>query len=337
MGAINQTEVKPPKRLWGRIIWGFTFALSIALSAYLLINASKANNVAFGSLWFLAILPAYLCALICYLGDPDRDRPISFYWLVPPVFTGIVVLGSSVFLREGVICLIMLSPIWLCFGWLGAFLMRWRRKRPIDPGVFRSSLLLLPLFSGAVESQIPFPHDSVTLTREIVVHATLEEIWPYAVSNANINEDEGRWTFTQNIVGLPRPRATVLKGEGMGAVRTAYWGDKINFEEKITQWQPGRVLGWSFSFANSSLQDYTDRHISPNGLFLKIDNGEYTMTPLSEDVTLLTLRTRYIAKTHVNLYAELWGEILLGDIENNILAIIKHRAEVKHGHMLTQR
>ena len=54
----------------GRILAGFTLALAIALSVYILINASKANSVAFASLWFLAVLPAYLCAFICYVGDP---------------------------------------------------------------------------------------------------------------------------------------------------------------------------------------------------------------------------------------------------------------------------
>ncbi|MBB4861170.1 hypothetical protein HNO88_004524 [Novosphingobium chloroacetimidivorans] len=59
-----------------------TLALVIALSAYILISASKANNVAFASLWFLAVLPAYLCVLICYVGDPAGDKPSSFYWSV---------------------------------------------------------------------------------------------------------------------------------------------------------------------------------------------------------------------------------------------------------------
>lgn len=334
MNKNNQDEAKMPKRLWGRVIAGVTFALSIALCAYFLINASKVNSVAFGSIWFLAVLPAYLCALICYIGDPDRNRPASFYWQMPPIFVGIVVLASAFFLHEGVICLIMLSPIWIGFGWVGAFITRSWRKHPIEPGVFHSSLLLLPLLSGSVESQIPIANDHITLTREIVIHAKPTEIWPYAVSNTHINKDEGRWTFTQNIVGLPRPRASVLKGEGIGALRTAYWGDTINFDEKITLWQPAQKIGWTFSFVNSSLQNYTDKHIAPDGQFLKIDTGGYTLTPLSADTTLLTLHTSYIAKTHINLYAELWGQILLGDIENDILAIIKHRAEVMHKQML---
>ena len=87
------------------------------------------------------------------------------------------------------------------------------------------------------------------------------------------------------------------------------------------------ATGWAFVFSNSSLQDYTDRHISPDGQFLKIDTGDYTLTPLNDGTTKLTLRTNYIAKTHVNIYAQMWGEILLGDIESNILTIIKRRAE----------
>jgi hypothetical protein len=83
------------------------------------------------------------------------------------------------------------------------------------------------------------------------------------VANAHIGGDEGQWNFTQSILRLPRPRATTLRA-GRGAIRTAYWGDHINFEERITQWQPGRRLGWSFAFTNT-LQDYTDRHIAPDG------------------------------------------------------------------------
>lgn len=317
-------------RARGRIMAGFSLALVIALSVFFLISASSATKVAFGSLWFLTFLPAYLCALICYVGDRDGTRPLSFYTSVPPLFAVIVIVGSVVILREGVICLIMLAPLWLFFGWLGAYLMRRHRHSSVDPNTFRSSLVLMPLLAGTLEAQVPIAHDRFTLTRDVIIAASPEEIWPYAVTNPHIAESEGRWTFTQNILGLPRPRATTVSGAGEGAVRTAYWGDKINFEERITAWNPGRRLGWSFAFTNTSLQDYTDKHISPDGEFLKIDTGDYTLTPLGPGKTRLSLRTNYIAKTHVNPYARFWGEILLGDIQNNVLAIIKQRAEARH-------
>jgi hypothetical protein len=34
--------------------------------------------------------------------------------------------------------------------------------------------------------------------------------------------------------------------------------------------------------------------------------------------------------THVNLYARLWGELLLGDTADNILTIVKDRSEAAH-------
>jgi hypothetical protein len=315
---------------WRRIWAGFALALIIALSAYLVIDASRVNSRAFASMWFLGALPAFLCALICYVGDPDGDREAGFYWCVPVGLVGAVIIGSAVFLHEGVVCLIMLSPIWLAAGWIGAFVFRAQRRRFVNPHILRSSLLVLPLMSGAIESSLPFPYDHVTLTRHCVVNATPEEIWPYTLSNPHIGEDEGRWTFSQNIVGLPHPSATIMHGSGVGAVRTAFWGPAISFDEIITSWQPGVRLGWNFSFTNSSIQTYTDQHIAPDGQFLKIESGDYTMVKLAKSKTLLTLRTNYVAKSHVNLYAELWGEILMGDVENNILAIVKNRAEAAH-------
>ena len=169
-------------RLTKRVLSGFAIALAIALSAFLLLNASSAGNAGFASLWFLALLPALLCALICYTGDPDRNRPASFYWLVPIVLVVIVDFGSAIFLREGVICLIMLSPIWLAAGWAGAFLLRSQRKEARNRSTLQSSFLIIPLIAGLVEAQIPYPHEQVLLSRSILVHASPKEIWPYAVS-----------------------------------------------------------------------------------------------------------------------------------------------------------
>jgi len=324
----------PPKvakrSLTRRLFAGFGLALVIALSAYLLLNMSRAGSVWLASLWFLALLPALLCALICYIGDPDQTRSASFYGWVPVALVGIVDAGSAIFLHEGVICLLMLSPIWLASGWIGAFLLRAQRRRAVGRNTLHSSFLIIPLVAGVIEAQIPAPHERILLTRSLLVHATTAEIWPYAVSNRSIGSHEGRWTVTHNIIGLPRPRATAINGAGPGAVRTAYWGDHINFEERITQWAPGQRLGWTFGFTNSSMQDYTDKHISPNGQFLKIESGDYTLRRLTPELTQVTLDTRYIAMTHVNPYARLWAELLLGDTEDNILTIIKNRAEAAH-------
>ena len=318
-----------PRRPIVRVLAAFALALSIALSVYLLLNISK-GHTGVSTLWFLFVLPALLSALICYIGDRDQAWSTASYLLIPVVLVALVDAGAALVLREGVICLLMLSPIWIVGGWAGAFAVRWARQAALQRRQIESTFIILPLLAGLLEGPIPAPHEQVLLTRSVLVHATPAEIWPYAVSNPSIGADEGRWTITHDLIGVPRPRATVMQGSGVGAVRTAYWGDHVTFEEDITRWSPGRVLGWSFKFSNRSLQDYTDEHISPDGQFLKIDSGDYTLRPISAGVTQLTLNTRYIAKTHMNLYAKLWGEFLLGDVQDNILTIIKHRAEVDH-------
>jgi hypothetical protein len=313
------------RRLTFRILSGFALALAIAFSAFLLFSASRSGSVWFASLWFLALLPALLCALICYIGDPDQTRSKTFYWLVPPTLCAIVCVASIFLLHEGVICLVMLAPIWLGSGWAGAFAMRSQRQR--KGGAVESSFLIIPLVAAILEAQTPIPHETVTLTRSVLVRATPDEIWTYAVSSRDIGAHEGRWTITHNIIGMPRPKESVIVGTSVGAVRTAFWGEHVNFEERIVTWEPGRKLGWRFNFKNSSVQDYTDKHVSPDGEFLKIDSGDYILRPVSADMTELTLTTRYIAKTHVNPYAKLWGELMMGDIQDNVLTIIKDRAE----------
>ncbi|PTS90833.1 MULTISPECIES: hypothetical protein [unclassified Caulobacter] len=316
---------RPRKRLKHRVLSGFALALIIALSAFLLLSASHAGSVWFASLWFLALLPAVLCALICYIGDPDQTRSATFYWNVPLVLCALVCVASVFVLHEGVICLVMLSPVWLGSGWAGAFVMRAQRGRRVR--ALESSFLIIPLVAAMVEAQIPFPHETVTLTRSVLINAPPEAIWPYAVSSRDIDVHEGRWTVTHNLIGMPRPRESVMAGTGVGAVRTAYWGEHVNFQERIVAWEPGQKLGWRFNFTNSSVQEYTDKHISPDGQFLTVDSGDYRLRPVNAGTTELTLTTRYIAKTHVNPYAKLWGELMMGDVQENVLTIIKDRAE----------
>ena len=105
---------------------------AIAFSAYMLIDITRNIN-GFSSIWFLAVLPTFLSALICYIADPDRSRSSGFYIAVPVVLVIIVGIGSIIFFHEGLLCLIMLWPVWIGFGWIGAFVVYRLRKRRSDP------------------------------------------------------------------------------------------------------------------------------------------------------------------------------------------------------------
>jgi hypothetical protein len=60
---------------------------------------------------------------------------------------------------------------------------------------------------------------------------------------------------------------------------------------------------------------------------LKIAHGGYTLEPLGEGRVRVTLSTTYRMRSRLDWYLALWGERMLGDVEANVLAIIKARAE----------
>jgi hypothetical protein len=60
-----------------------------------------------------------------------------------------------------------------------------------------------------------------------------------------------------------------------------------------------------------------------------VTDGGYRLLPLHNGDQRVILSTRYRVRTPVNAYAALWGQLFLGDMENNLLATIKARAETR--------
>ena len=182
-----------------------------------------------------------------------------------------------------------------------------------------------------IDQQMTPPRETRTVVREIVVDAPAAAVWPRLLAIPAIAPGEGRWNISQNLLRLPRPVAAHLSGTGPGAVRDAHWQDDIRFQEIITDWQPGKALQWRFAFPDPSIHERTDRHIEPHGRHLWIDTGGYRLVPLADGRTKIRLWTRYHVATPFNGYAGWWGERILGDIQNNILAILAERIASEAG------
>lgn len=286
------------------------------------------------SVVFLLLLPACLSAFLGLLIGRGRDWSFWNYMLVPLAITGIAVLIGAVFLREGVICLVLLSPLWMLSGAIGASLAY--ALRPASPPdedlvmreTFRAAgWLALPIAALAIEPLIPITSDWYTVENSIVIDARPADIWPHLESIPAIEDSEGTVNATQNLLRVPRPVDARLAGRGVGAIRHARWQDGIGFEEHITRWDPDRTLSWDFIFPDESIRHRTDRHIDPDAEHLTVESGGYRIEPLANGQSRLTLWTRYRLTTHVNSYAALWGGFLLSDIQGNILSIVRRRAE----------
>lgn len=276
---------------------------------------------------FLGI-PFFIGAWSVFLFDLNADKSTKFYIWFPLLCLTIIITIGSFILREDVLCIVMLSPIWGICSLMGAYMVRRLRKSFKDRSTLSCSVVaLIPLLTLFFDATFPPSTQQRQVSRNIVIDAPITSVWPKLLQVENIEKAEGSWNFTQDVLGLPRPKAALFEGHSVGAVRTSHWEEEIIFEEHITRQTPPNALEWDFVFPNDSLQMHTDKHISPDGEVLKIKNGGYRLTSLNRDQTKLTLYTDYQMTVPLSSYSAIWGEIILGDIQNNILNVIKTRAE----------
>jgi hypothetical protein len=317
---------EPRRAAMPRIVAALAAAAGMSLVVYLLLDTARPSSGLIG-FTFLLVLPAALCALAAVIADPWAQRSTGFYVALPFWTLLALIAISVVVLREGTICVVILSPLWLISGMAGSLLVRRLRRHAERDRTLCTTLLLVPLVAMQLEPYVPLAENGYAVSRTIVVEAPPARIWPLLRGIPDVRPGEGKWNFSQDVVGLPRPIGARLLRDGLGAERVARWQYGIGFREKITEWQPGRRIGWSFDFGGSQGWHFTDRHLRPDSDYFRVTSGGYTLAPLGPNRTRVTLDTRYLIRTPVNGYSALWGELFLGDVENNLLALIKQRAE----------
>ena len=283
--------------------------------------------VGYGALF---AIPFALGALITGTGAVPFEKagcllaPLALFAVIFPfVYFG---------MAEGLVCMVMVLPIWLAAGIGGgiAAVLISRRERKWMASASRfhtSALALLPFALIAAEQTNPPDWQERTVTRSIIIEASAAEVWPMLLAIPDIAPTEGTSSFSHDWVGIPRPSDAELVQTETGLVRKARWGSSIRFEEHVTAIEEGKRIAWDFVFPDDSVQDHTDKHIDPDGPVLKIANGGYELREIAQGKVELKLTTRYTMRTRLDWYLGLWGEQMLGDVHDNVLAIIKDRAE----------
>jgi len=334
MTSAQSQKAQSQKAQWQIAGWRLAKACAIAglwaILCFFLVEWARPDS-GFVTVSFTMIQPAAICAFIAYVGDPLGKRSRGYYALVPILSAFGMVFVSYFVLHEGMACIVMLAPLWILSGLGGTLFTYMLRQRDdderVDDTFAAHGLLVLPMLALMVESAIPVPVDHRTVTREVIIDAPADTIWPMMEGIGAVEPGSGQWNVTQDVIGIPRPARAWLDGEGLGAVRHAAWDRGVVFQEVITDWQPGHRLGWRFDFAQSSGWEITDPHLRPDGPYMRILSGGYELELLDDGRHILRLSTEYEAQTHFNGYAALWGELFLGDIHSNVLAVIKQEAE----------
>lgn len=326
------SETRRPKQAWLwvglRILLIFSSLLLLVALFYALPGSRAAGGLAVG-LSAVFILPFCLGAILGFAVDPGGQGGRFGPATLAAALLLVILAVAGAFYREGLICMVMLAPLWWGCAWFGAWTVRSLHQRFRERARLNAvGLAALPFLLLMLGPFSPNPTHRFEVSRAIVIDASAEAIWPHLLALENLSEDEGVWTLAQDVLRIPRPRSAIVVGEGVGARRLARWGGEISFEEHVTAWSQDQNLAWRFVFPNASLARHTDQHIGPDSAYLGIETGSYTLTALADGRTRLALTTRYRATSPANHYSAVWGEIILGGIQRNILAIIADRVEV---------
>jgi hypothetical protein len=242
----------------------------------------------------------------------DSNAKIIRYILLSIVNTLIGIVLSVFFVREGIICLLIVSPLILVFVTAGAIvgkLIFRRRNKTLNISLVGALLLV---FAADVMSDHEF---TAEVSDTIIVNAPVEKVWPFVVEYEPIRQKENYWLFK---VGMPSPVQSTVDGHEAGAGRKCIFSNGYVFDEKMIVYKPNEEL--TFDIVSQPRDPEIMGHIDIlRGQFKLIDNGNSTTT--------LVGNSWYKLYVFPAVYFDAWAESITRNVHLRVMDHIKEQAE----------
>ncbi|PWS29501.1 hypothetical protein DHW03_06740 [Pedobacter yonginense] len=219
---------------------------------------------------------------------------------------------SYLFLGEGVICLIIVSPLILVFVITGSFIgkMMFRKKNQ----TLNVSIVSL-LFMVFVVDSISDHHYENMVSDEIIINAPASTIWKNVVAFEKINAPNQYWLFK---IGMPSPKQTTVTGYHNGAGRKCIFSNGYTFDEKIVAFDVNKNL--TFDIVAQPQDPEIMGHIDiKRGQFLLKDNGNGTTTLIGN--------SWYKLRVFPIWYYDVWAESITRNVHLRVMDHIKELSE----------
>lgn len=305
------------------IFFGFLAGMSVRLMYY--INSDFYQIMSFS---FIMLTPVVVGAVSVFTHSSFKDVTYRQSLLLPWVPASFCLITCLVLAIEGIICTILFAPLFLAGASIGGLLAKLSSniihgKKHIYSVVF----LVIPIFAPFYEAGLQPKQILTAVINEIIVSASPVDIWREVKEVAPIHESEIDFSIT-HLIGFPKPIEAKLVGEGIGAVRHASFTGDLVFTEQVTEWQEYQKIAFDIDVNAEEIPPTTlDEHVTIGGKYFDVLNGKYELEQIAENRTRVRLTSNFRINTHFNWYANLWAKKIMGDIQSNILKIVKVRAE----------
>lgn len=260
------------------------------------------------------VIVPVLMGMICAWYWKDQDYKTKTL-VSRAILNGLLaILLSVIFLGEGMICLLIVSP--LIFGFLltGLFTgkaMFKRRRKHLNVSVV--SLLVVLFIVDSVSEH----HYESLVSDVIIVDAPPEKVWKHVVAFDKIQQEENFWLFK---AGMPSPVAATVDGHYEGAGRKCIFSNGYVFDEIMVTYKPAKEL--TFDIIKQPKDPEIMGHIDIlRGQFLLQDNGDGTTT--------LVGNSWYRLYVFPIWYYDLWAERITRNVHLRVMQHIKLLSESK--------
>ena len=251
-----------------------------------------------------------VCAA-CWRGLGMRTGQYFLYSLVNSLL-GLVI--SFFFMGEGVICLLIVSPLLIVLVFAGSLTGRLL----FPPGDDRLSLSLIPLVLVLMAADALSPHDyRGSVSDTVLVHARPAQVWKHLAVVTPIPDAPDFWLFR---MGLPYPIESTAQGSFVGAERRCLFTHGATFDERIVRSRPDREL--TFDVVRQPADPEILGHAAVlRGQFLLHDNGDGTTT--------LTGTSWYRLYVYPAWYYDRWARAIASHVHTRVMGHIKALAEAE--------
>lgn len=322
------TEDKPiksrgslPFPKWWPIVAGALTGMALRLAFYG--DPGEPWSAMMGSFIFLA--PAAVTAVTTFVAERIEQRALGYHVVAGMLANVLFILGTLIILVEGLICAIVILPLFAAIGALGGLIM-WGVFRITGwPKRIAGCVVVLPLIAGAIEPPAGQPEVVRHIERTLTIDAPREVVWTQLANVRDIRPEEVGDTVAFQI-GVPPPVSALTEQHDGKRVRRVSMGKQVYFDQEEVERRELEYIRWVQRFYPDSFPSGSfDQHVVMGGDYFDIHDVSYTLVP-EGDSTRLTIAMHYRVSTRFNWYADGVARTVLGNLEEALLQVYASRA-----------
>ena len=272
----------------------------------------KNDDVATIVAWPSFFLIPFLVGLVAAWFWRRLNRTLGWSFLDALWVTLAGLAAAAIVLREGIVCLVIVSPALYVFILCGVLLGRvWFR-----PNYSKLQLTIFPLLALVTLGESLYHSERRdVVTDRIVIHATPAKVWPHVLAFPEIPDAPDYWIFR---LGLPYPTQTTNGGNFVGADRQCIFSNGVVIKERVAEFVPNEKL--TFDVAEQPTDPEAYGHITLHrGQFVLQDNHDGTTTLIGSSWYTLHVRPRW--------YFDLWTRDMSRAVHLRVMNHIKRLSE----------